>query len=366
VPVTNFKGRHAVELENDFLRLTVLQEGGHIAQVFDKQANISPLWIPHWPSSEPSSYDPKKHSEFGTGSDAKLLTGIMGHNVCLDIFGGPSAEEAAAGFTAHGEGSVNRYELVETFGQLVMQLHLPLAQLSFKRTIQLYGRNVRVQEVVENLTAVDRPIAWTQHVTLGPPFLRPKTTQFRASMARSIVSETDPGENAYLAKGAEFEWPMAPRSDSGMSDLRQMNPIAPASAYTAHLADPLREDAFFIAFEPEYQLAFGYIWKRADFPWLGIWEENRSRRNSPWNSKTITRGMEFGVSPFPEPRREMVDRGSTLGAPGCRWLPCRGRVHAEYWISTQIVGRIPESLSWPEVSTSDAEWDPRHDIADGV
>ena len=27
---------------------------------------------------------------------------------------------------------------------------------------------------------------------------------------------------------------------------------------------------------PASKLAFGYVWRRADFPWLGIWEENHS------------------------------------------------------------------------------------------
>ena len=32
--------------------------------------------------------------------------------------------------------------------------------------------SVRVKESVENLSGVDRPVGWTEHVTLGPPFLR--------------------------------------------------------------------------------------------------------------------------------------------------------------------------------------------------
>ncbi len=36
----------------------------------------------------------------------------MGHNLCLDIFGGPSAEEFAAGLQPHGEASIVPYELV--------------------------------------------------------------------------------------------------------------------------------------------------------------------------------------------------------------------------------------------------------------
>lgn len=344
-----FHNRRAVQLENDLLRVTVAKEGGHIAEVYDKRAGVSPLWIPHWTSIEPSAFDPNHPGPFGAGADAKLLVGILGHNLCLDIFGGPSAEEALAGLTAHGEASVGSYEITEAPGELIMKLTLPLAELRLLRSIQLHGQYVRIHEAVENLGAMDRPLAWTQHVTLSPPFLDPATTEFRASVSRSIVSETDPGFDAYLLPGAEFTWPMAPRSYGGHADLRRMNKIAPASGYTAHLLDPSSDDAFFAAFSPQFRLAFGYIWKSADFPWLGIWEENCSRQGSPWDGVTVTRGMEFGVSPFPESRREMVDRGKLLGAPTYKWMPARGRLVAEYWIASQITDSPPESLRWPTI-----------------
>ena len=344
-----FHGRKAVRLENEALRVTVLQEGGHIAEVYDKRAGVSPLWIPHWESLEPSAFNPQHPGVFGAGVDGKLLAGIMGHNLCLDIFGGPTEDEAAAGLTAHGEGSVGAYDLFEAPNMLEMQLTLPIAQLRFTRMLELRGQDVHVQESIENLAAVDRPIAWTQHVTLSPPFLNPETTEFRASVTRSIVSETDPGFAMDFAPGQEFLWPHAPLNKNGISthDLRKMHPTAPASGYTAHIADPAQEYAHFIAFEPKYKLAFGYIWKRAEFPWLGIWEENCSRPGSPWDSVTVTRGMEFGVSPFPESRRAMVERCRLLDTPTFRWMPANGRLEAEYWIASQITDTIPESLHWP-------------------
>jgi hypothetical protein len=346
-----FHGRKAAQIENDMLRVTVTHEGGHIAEVFDKRAGVSPLWIPHWPSVEPSNFGPDQYGQFGNGPDAKLLVGIMGHNLCLDLFGGPSPEEAAAGLTVHGEGSVNLYQIDESPDELTFRVTLPLAQLRFSRSIQLHGQQVRIHETVENLSAVDRPLAWTQHVTLSPPFLDPATTEFRASLGRSYVSETDPGCAAYLTPGTEFQWPSAPlhkSQSSEQADLRRMRATAPASGYTAHLTNAQGEDACFVAFAPQYKLAFGYVWKSADFPWLGIWEENCSRQGSPWDGKTITRGMEFGVSPFPESRREMVDRNQLLDTPTFKWLPALGRLEAEYWIISQPADNIPESLSWPE------------------
>ena len=349
MPPLTFKGRQAAQLENELLRVAVLHEGGHIAEVFDKRAGVSPLWIPHWTSIEPSAFGPHLQEEFGTGPDAKLLAGIMGHNLCLDLFGGPSNEEALAGFTVHGEASVDCYDVTESSNGFLLELTLPLAQLKISRSLQLHGQHIRIHEVVENLSAMDRPLAWTQHVTLAPPFLDPATTQFRASLTRSLVSESDFGSDAYLKPGVEFTWPMAPRSDGGEADLRQMRATAPASGYTAHLADVEKDHAWFVAFAPQFRLAFGYIWKRVDFPWLGIWEENFSRQSPPWDGRTVTRGMEFGVSPFPETRRQMIDRNRLLGAPAYKWITARGRLEAEYWITSEIADVVPESLDWPEI-----------------
>ena len=111
--------------------------------------------------------------------------------------------------------------------------------------------------------------------------------------------------------------------------------------------DPSREHAFFAAYAPAARLVFGYVWKRADFPWMGIWEENASRTHSPWNGRALTRGMEFGVSPFPESRRRMVARGTWLDTPAFRWLPARGVISVEYCAIASVADTVPESLDWP-------------------
>src|SRR5205823_13179475 len=123
----------------------------------------------------------------GGGADASLLAGIMGHNLCLDIFGGPSVDEAAAGLPAHGETSVARFTIAASAQTIDMHATLPAAQLRVERRIALEGRAVRVREIVENLSAADRPIAWTEHVTLGPPFLDNGVTRLHVPADRSLV-----------------------------------------------------------------------------------------------------------------------------------------------------------------------------------
>jgi hypothetical protein len=343
----SYRGRRAATLENQYLRVTVLQGGGHLAEIFDKATGVNPLWTPHWPSIEPSSYDPTTHREYGTSLEASLLSGIMGHNVCLDIFGGPSAEEAAAGMPVHGEASVVPYELRASGDELIMTARLPLAGLEFERRIELHGRAVRIREQVINPGGVDRPIGWTQHVTLGPPFIEHGVTQLRAPATRSRVFESPVGGADYLQPGADFNWPHAPRQDGGTTDLRTADNRGPSSSFTTHLMDAGREHAYFVAFSPAARLAFGYIWLRADFPWLGIWEEHRSRTHAPWNGQAVTRGLEFGVSPMPESRRAMVERGTLFGTPTFRWIPARGRLAAEYWAVAREADEVPETLDWP-------------------
>jgi len=342
-----YRGRRAAVIENEAVRLTVLEEGGHIAEIFDKRAGVNPLWTPPWPSIEPSLYDPDTHPEYGNGPDAQLLAGIMGHNLCLDTFGAPSPEEYAAGMPVHGEGAVAPYEIRPARDGLVMMARLPLAGLSFERRIQLRGRAVNIKEAVENLSASDRPIGWTQHVTLGPPFLECGSTLFRASATRSKSFENQFGSADYLRPGEEFEWPRAPRPEGGFADLRVLTRPAPSGAFTTHLMDPAREHAFFVAFSPAFRLAFGYVWKRQHFPWMGIWEENHSRVHEPWNGQCLARGMEFGVSPFPESRRAMTERGRLFGVPSYRWLPARSRLEVEYWAVLQEAEEVPESLDVP-------------------
>jgi hypothetical protein len=168
-------------------------------------------------------------------------------------------------------------------------------------------------------------------VTLGPPFLSRGKTIFHAPASSSKVLEDEfaPGHDRFR-RGAEFQWPLAPLAAGGTADLRATVDTPVSGAYTAHLLKPGVGHAYFTAFNPDLKTVFGYVWKRDDFPWLGIWEENHSRQQPPWNGQTFTRGMEFGVSPFPESRRAMVERGSLFGEPGFRWIPARSKVTVEY------------------------------------
>ena len=228
-----------------------------------------------------------------------------------------------------------------------MRARFPLAEIAFERRIELHERTVRIRESVENLTAYDRPIGWTQHVTLGPPFLEKGVTQFRASATRSKVLESEFGAHERLLNGGGVRLALRKTPRRRRRRLEGAHGCRCLVRFTTHLMDPSREHAFFAAYAPAARLVFGYVWKRADFPWMGIWEENHSRTHAPWNGRTLTRGMEFGVSPMPESRRQMIERRELFGVPAFRWLPAKSRLAAEYCAVTASADKIPETLEMP-------------------
>jgi len=94
--------------------------------------------------------------------------------------------------------------------------------------------------------------------------------------------------------------------------------------------DRSSNQASFAAYSPSAQVFFGYEWEWMDFPWLGIWEENKSRKNQPWNGETVAPGLEFSVSPFPEGRQKTVQWEMLLGATAFRRLGALEQPSVEY------------------------------------
>lgn len=327
-----FHNREAWQIENNALRVTVLKGGGHIAEVLDKRTGANPLWIPPWPSIEPADYDPQRDSSYGRNEESRLLCGIIGHNLCLDTFGPPSEEQVRLGISVHGEASIARYGCEVDQTQLHLCSLLKLSRLRVRRTIRLGddAAIVHIRESVENLSSRSRPTAWTQHVSLGPPFLVAGETQFVINAQRSRVFEKVGFDAGGLLRGADFDWPKAPTTNAGTSDLRTFACDSRRASFTTHLLDRSAPTASFTAYSPQYQLVFGYRWDPNDFPWIGIWEENRSRTGAPWNGEAVACGMEFGVSPFPETNDQMIKRGQLFGVPAFRTLAPGEQVTVEY------------------------------------
>lgn len=344
VRTTVFRGRKGWELDNGALKLVMLQGGGHLASLTHGECEgVNPFWAPTWKSIEPWAYRPADAARY----ESRLLASICGHNLCLGWFGGPSDDEAKAGMNGHGEAPVARWQLrrktVNARGvTLVSECELPVAAMRLTRTVRIpKGAScLHVQEAIVSLSRRDLPFTMCEHVTFGPPFLSKGVTVFDMP---ATLGHTFPGEfsEAHRMKpDTAFTWPKGPGSKGKAIDLRTIGREARQSSdFSTQLMDLGREDAWFSAVNPEQGLLVAYVWKRQDFPWIGNWEENYARKANPWAGKSLTRGMEFSNTPFPEGLRKAVDRGQFHGLPTFRWLPARGRVTMDYDILMQPVDR---------------------------
>lgn len=328
-------GRTLWDFENPSLRISVAPGGGHIAGLYLKQGHPrakrlpNPLWTPPWKSIEPSSYQPKKHDRvYGGAPEGRLLSGILGHNLVLDIFGTPSASEVRAGGLTHGEAGVTNWKRKGSRG---FSARLPQAQLEVSREITFH-RDLpvaRVRTRVSNLGRYDRPIAWTEHVSFGPPFLAPHT-EFSLPARRALVYPGKMGADSQLEPGREFVWPNAPLLAGGSIDQQFPPRASRASDFTTQLFETPSNLAWFTATNPKLDLAVGYLFHRSDFPWIGIWDEKKARAAPPWNRRTYVRGMEFSCTPLPGSRRQMIDQGKVFGVPAFRWIEALGSIEAVF------------------------------------
>jgi hypothetical protein len=334
---TVYRGRKAWELDNDRIRLVMTQGGGHIASLELRDVSgVNPLWRPVWPTMEPWEYMANDARRFSS----RLLASILGHNLCLGWFGGPSEDEKKAGMECHGEAGVARWRLLRKkvtsrAVSMTCACELPVAGMSFVRTVSaMRGCSVvSVREEIVSRSRRDLPFTMSEHVTFGPPFLEKGVTVFDMPATKAHTYPIHFEDNPRLKTNTAFKWPAGPGIRGEKVDMRMISKShRKSSDFSTQLMDQKRKDAWFSALNPKLGLLVAYSWSREDFPWIGNWEENYGRKLAPWNGRSLTRGMEFTNTPFPMALRATADRGRMHGLPTVRWLPARGRLTFSYSI----------------------------------
>ena len=352
---TKWNGREAYTLTNDLVQMVTLPGGGHIAE-FQFRAGtglpaLNPLWVPPWKSIEPTQYRATQHAKtYGTSNEGKLLSGIAGHNICLDYFGPPSEEEAAQGLSTHGEApslSWKKSKLVATTKEvgLTLEVPLPVAQLHFSRQIRLiHGESVAYfTETVTNEKKADHFFHWTQHVTLGPPFLGYDTSRISISATRGKTSAGAYGDVDLLASSRNFHWPFAPARTGGSVDLTRPLSQPGLGMLATVLLNPRRSVQYIAALNQTQRLLIGYCFRRVDFPWVAIWEENKARVTAPWNGRAQTRGLEFSSTPSPVMRRDAFAVSPLFDTPTFSIVPAKGKKTVSY---VSFLAQVPEDFGW--------------------
>ncbi len=350
----SWRGRAAYVLGNGIIRLVTLTGGGHIADLHMEQtptaSSVNPLWNPPWPTIEPYKYREKKHARaYGTIAEGKLLSGLTGHNICLDYFGSPSTEEAREGLSQHGEAASSKWQKsrISTNKQkcgLTLSVRLPVSGLRFRRKIEL-RKNESVayfSETVRNERKADHFFHWAQHVTLGLPFLssRDAVISIPGTKGFTYPHGYDEGK-ALLSSGQEFRWPNAPLRKGGSIDLTHPFLGKGLGFVATVLLDKKKQLGFVAAVNERMNLLIAYCFKRSDFPWVAIWEENFGISAAPWKRRTQARGLEFSTTPLPLHRRESFTTDRLFGEPNLTLVPAREEKTVRY---VALLAEVPDNF----------------------
>lgn len=311
----------------------MLLEGSSLAELMlagDPQ-KLSPLWNPNRVARE-------------LGQPAR--TGGTGHFVCVDGFGPVSDAERAAGLPFHGEAQREVFEVVHSGKDghtltVTLKAKLPIVQETFARTFRMVdGESViYVESELENLLGFDRPVSWAEHATIGSPFLEPGVTVVDLSGKRSrtrTYAQANMGQTERrLASGKDFDWPAGPGLNGEAVDLRAAPREPHHLDHATTLLDPTRELEWVTALHPGKRLVFGYVFKRAKYPWLQYWGYY------PPTGK-LARGLEFSAQPFDVPRRETITMGSLFETPAYRWLPAKSKIGSRFLV---FYAPVPEGFT---------------------
>jgi hypothetical protein len=306
-----FANRDVWTMDTAALRVSVTHSGGHIVEIALKDSDaVNPLWVQKRPTIDAEQYSAGQHEKvYGGGPGARLMAGLLGHNICFPFWGNPSDSEYAAGMTYHGETGVTRWRLLaSTANSMTVSAELPETMTRFSRTIRVAGQVAVFESTGENRGAWDRPVGWCEHVTLGPPFLEKGVTRIDASLTR--------GRNIGEESGQEFRWPEG-QAESKV-DLRTVRNIEKSAFVNNFLVDQSRELGYFTAVHPAKRVLIGYIFPRKDFPWLNIWEAN--------NPDMLTRGMEFSNTPTHGTFKALVKAKPLFDTPLYEWLDAHSRM----------------------------------------
>jgi hypothetical protein len=306
-----WKGRDAVRITNGIVEVISLNGGGHLAEFRFLDGNggstQNVLWEAPWASLGPDrDWSPEMAKIYGPYETGKFLSGFTGHALCLDYFGDPPDDKAAAGLGIHGEAAVVRwYETSSndsSTAQCRWRASLPVSGLEFEREIELgNGQSVAyVRETVHNPGDVEHPCDWVEHVTFGPPFLVEDASTLFASGQSGMTSPLGYEGKSLFPDNLYFFWPYALRqTDHASTDLRLPFTAKGRGFLAGMKLDPERQIEYLLAVNWKLRLGVGYCFRRRDFPWMTIWEENCARQDPPWNGATRARGMEFGTTPLP-------------------------------------------------------------------
>ena len=170
-----YRGRRAAAIENGQVRVTVTVEGGHVAEMLNKETGVNPLWTPPWPSIEPSSYSFEKHPEYGHDAESRftpkgtsytrfsLATGVSWKDQASDEYRTRTEWHQIVVWGRLGvwAGSLKKGSFVEVEGEVRYREYQPKGSDAKARAAEVHAKSIltldRAEKADRSETIADEP-----------------------------------------------------------------------------------------------------------------------------------------------------------------------------------------------------------------
>ncbi len=314
------EGHPGLELDNGKVSLVVLNPGGAFASFTLKSGvTLNPIWEPA-----------RMAREAGGRPRASSSTG---HFLCVDGFGPISSDEQKAGYVGHGEATRLPWDvLTSTSTSVSFRVRLPIVHEILQRKITIApGEQVAlVESELESELSFDRPMLWAEHATVGAPFLALGKTVVDASSTKCQTKPYEQKGPRTFAAAENFDWPIY-----GSRNLRHTPETDGELNHIGCLMDVKREHQFITVLNTEKHLLIGYLFRRADYPWVQHWMNYPANKQYSW-------GVEFGMQPYDMTKRDLVAMSPLFGEPTFRWLGAKAKIATRYLM---FITEVPAGMS---------------------
>ena len=249
---------------------------------------------------------------------------FRGHFLCMGRWGAASEAEQKAGVPHNGEVNTLTWKViqpVETKNELISAEAECLEikdqmKVTRKITMPKSGTSFLMTETAENTSYNDRVYNFTQHPTIGEPFLAPSTL-IDCNAGLGFDQRADIQS---LEKSA-FNWPEGHLVD-GFADLRMVNDDR--GYVTTHIFPDTCKTGWVTACNPEQKMILGYIFKTKEYPWLNLWHWKK-------NKKPFAHGLEFGTTGLGQPYKTLIDNCvNFFGRKSYEWINTGEKITKHY------------------------------------
>jgi len=249
---------------------------------------------------------------------------FRGHFLCMGRWGAASEAEQKAGIPHNGEintlnWKVTKSPKVEADVIVAEAECLEIKeQMKVSRRIELQkdGQSFLMTETATNTANLDRVYNFTQHPTIGAPFLSPSTL----IDCNATLGFDQRADFTNLEK-SEFTFPEGQLTD-GYADLRKVNDDR--GYVSTHIFNDTSKIGWVTATNPDQKLVLGYIFLTKEYPWLNLWHWKKDR--APY-----AHGLEFGTTGLGQPYKTLIDNCVTFhGRKSYEWIETGQSITKKY------------------------------------